>query len=70
MRILSGAWRFIAGSPRRLLAAVGWVHTMEPMGLGAGKPHIGDLDEIEAERREQREVWRRDEEGPSEPPRD
>jgi hypothetical protein len=65
MRILSGVWRTIARIPRRLLGAVGWVHTMEPMGLGAGRPHIGDLDEIEAERRLRREVLRQDEEGPN-----
>jgi hypothetical protein len=70
MGILSSAWRSIARIPGRLVGAVGWVHTMEPTGLGAGKPHIGNLDEIEAERRQQREVWRREEEGPSERPGD
>jgi hypothetical protein len=42
---------------------------MEPTGYGAGPVHEGDLDEIEAERRRQREAWRRgvDEDEPPKP---
>jgi hypothetical protein len=32
---------------------------MEPTGLGVGSVHSGDLDEMETERRQQREAWRR-----------
>ena len=57
----------IARLPRRLLAAAGWAH-MEPTGLGAGEVHTGDLDEMEAERRQRRETWRReDDDSPQAP---
>jgi hypothetical protein len=63
---LARAWPKIAGLPRRLLAAVGWVYTSpEPTGLGLGQVHMGDLDETEAERRSERETWRRSEEPPA-----
>jgi hypothetical protein len=58
----------IASIPGRVLRAAGWAH-MEPTGYGAGPVHEGDLDEIEAERRRQREAWRRgvDEDEPPKP---
>jgi len=55
---LSRLGRSVASLPRRLLAAAGWAH-MEPTGLGAGPVHTGDLDELEAERRQRQETWRR-----------
>lgn len=56
--VLSRLGRSVAQLPRRLLAAAGWAH-MEPTGLGVGSVHSGDLDEMETERRQQREAWRR-----------
>ena len=46
--------RGLAQLPRRILAAAGW-----PTASGVGYQTPGGLDEIEAERRRQREVWRR-----------
>ena len=59
IKILSRVGHEIARLPRRMLAAAGWAH-MEPMGLGAGEIHTGDLDDLEAERRRRRETWRRE----------
>jgi hypothetical protein len=66
MELLTSAARKIAGLPRRLLAAVGWIYTSpEPTGLGLGHVHMGDLDETEDERRHEREMLRRPEEPPA-----
>lgn len=64
MKILSRIGHAIARLPRRLLAAAGWAQ-MEPMGLGVGEVHTGDSDAIEAERRRQRETWRRKDDDPA-----
>lgn len=67
VQMLTRLGRAIAQLPRRLLAAAGWAH-MEPTGLGVGAVHTGDLDEMEAERRQRRETWRREDD--KDPPAD
>jgi hypothetical protein len=57
--ILGRMARFVTQLPGRIVRAVPWAH-MEPAGLGAGTVHTQDLDEIEQERRQDREVLRRD----------
>jgi len=44
----------LAQLPGRILAAAGW-----PAAAGVGVTPTGGLDEAEAKRRRQREVWRR-----------
>ena len=56
--------RFIARLPGRIVRAVPWAH-MEPAGLGAGKVHTEDLDEMERQRRREREVSRRSDDDPA-----
>jgi hypothetical protein len=51
--------RFLGRLPGRIVHAVPWAH-MEPAGLGAGKVHTQDLDEMELERRRDRETLRRE----------
>ena len=66
MDLLSRVRRMIAGLLGSFLAVVGRPFTSpEPTGLGLGKVHMGDLDETEAERRRERETWRRPEEPPA-----
>jgi len=50
--------RFIERLPGRLVRAVPWAH-MEPTGLGAGRVHTEDLDELERQRRQAHESQRR-----------
>jgi hypothetical protein len=38
---------------------------MEPAGLGAGRVHTDDLDEMERQRRREREVSRRSDDDPA-----
>jgi hypothetical protein len=61
----------LANVPGRILRATGWWQHLETPGLGAGPVHTSDLDELEAERRREREVLRQgvDESDPSPPPR-
>ena len=53
----------IARIPRRLLAAAGWAQ-MEPTGFGVGSTQASDPDEMEAGRRQERETWRKSDDGP------
>lgn len=66
MDLLSRVGRMIAGLPERILRIVGRPFTSpEPTGIGRGQVHMGDLDEREAERRRERETWRRPEDPPA-----
>jgi hypothetical protein len=56
--VVSRLARGIARIPKRLLAAAGWPY-LEPTGFGVGTTHTGDIEEIEAEQRHERETWRR-----------
>lgn len=60
--------RSIGRLPRRLLASAGWAQQEIP-GLGAGGVHTRDVDEMEADRRKDRETWRQveDQEPPNKP---
>lgn len=61
---LSHVARGLTQLPRRLLAAAGWAQ-MEPTGFGVGPTQPRELDEMETERRQERETWRKtDDEGP------
>jgi hypothetical protein len=56
--------RFLGGLPGRLVRAALWAH-MEPAGLGAGKVHTEDLDELERQRRQDDEILRREDDSKS-----
>jgi hypothetical protein len=56
--------RFVSRLPGRIVRAVPWAH-MEPAGLGAGNVHTQDLDEMESERRRERENLRREDDSAS-----
>ena len=47
--------------PSRMVHGVRWAH-VEPAGLGVGTAEAGDVEEREARRRHEREVWRADDE--------
>ena len=56
--VISRIARGITRLPRRILAAAGWAY-QEPAGFGVGTSHTGDVDDLETERRLQREALRR-----------
>lgn len=62
-RILARLVHAVASSPGRMVRAVPWAH-MGMAGLGVGKEHTEDLDELETKRRQRRERWRRGEDEP------
>ena len=49
------AW--LAGLPDKMAHGVPWAH-VEPAGLGVGTPEAGDVEEREARKRREREIWR------------
>jgi hypothetical protein len=57
MDALNRLVKAITAIPGRVLRAAGWAH-MEPAGLGVDTDARTDVEEIEAERRRQREVAR------------
>lgn len=64
---LSRVMHALARLPRRILAAAGWPY-LEPTGFGVGTTHTGEVEELEAERRRERETWRKpDDEFPLKP---
>jgi hypothetical protein len=52
---------WLGALPSRMARGVPWAH-VEPAGLGVGPSDAGDVDEREARRRHEREVWRSNDE--------